>query len=224
MSILKKNKEKEELVTLRDVPKSTKRWHTVQLSRVQMFFPELHEIIPNPSNPFPKTKYSALLVIGNEGDAAYDAIAPLVIEMASKWFTKGGKAANIDDLGKNTFFKYQEEVEGKNISYVGEHFIQPKRDPKHGVVPVVDAQVKVMNSDQVALIGHGALVNARVSFGPFQVSKDVFGIMGTLDAIQVIKKGSAGGATNEDNVTQFFVPDADGAGFAETFEAEDSPY
>ena len=202
-------------VTLRDVPKGTKTWATVQLSKVQMYFPQLHHM--ETGGKFPATKYSALLVIGSPGDAAYEAIAPLVVEMAQKYFIKSGKPADISDMGKNTFVKYQDHVEGKNISYAGKNFITPKRDPKHGIVPVVDSQVKVMTSDQVALIGNGALVNARVSFGPFWVSSDVFGIMGSLDAVQIIRNGNSGGIAREDNVSQFFVPDADGQGFEEGF-------
>lgn len=204
----KQNKESE--VKLREIPKGTKTWATVQLSKVQMFFPQLHHLEAN--TKFPATKYSALLVIGNQGDPAYDSIAPLVVEMAQKWFVKGGNSCTIADMGKNTFVKYQEPVAGKSISYVGQHFIQPKRDPKHGVVPVVDSKVRVLSSDEVALINSGALVNARVSFGPFQVSTDVFGIMGSLDAIQIIKNGNLGGVTREDNVSQFFVPEDGGFG------------
>jgi Protein of unknown function (DUF2815) len=210
----KQNKESE--IKLREVPKGTKTWATVQLSKVQMFFPQLHHIETN--TKFPATKFSALFVIGNQGDAAYDAIAPLVVEMAQKWFVKDGKPCTIADMGKNTFVKFEEGKEGKNIAYVGQHFIQPKRDPKHGVVPVVDAKVRVLSSDEVALINSGALVNARVSFGPFQVSSDVFGIMGSLDAVQVIKNGNLGGVAREDNVSQFFVPEDGGFGYVQEEE------
>jgi hypothetical protein len=205
----KQNKESE--VTLREIPKGTKTWATVQLNKVQMYFPQLHHMETN--TKFPVNKYSALLVIGNAGDVAYDSIAPLVVEMAQKWFVKDGKPCTIADMGKNTFVKFEEGKEGKNIPYVGQHFIQPKRDPKHGVVPVVDSKVKVMTSDEVALIGSGAIVNARISFGPFQVSSDVFGIMGSLDAIQIVKNGNMSGIAREDNVSQFFAPEDGGFGF-----------
>jgi len=187
-------------------PKGEKSWVTVQLSKVQMFWPYLHSL-PTDNKFKSEPKYGCLLVIGNQGAESYNKIAPVVMEMASKWFKKGNSPATINDL-QSQFVKFSTPDPERAGWYDNQHYINVNRKQDKGRVPVVNHLAQVMSSDEVNQISNGALVNARISFGPFFQSSMVYGITGTLDAIQLIKNGTLSGGISEENVSSFFQPEA----------------